>query len=142
MLAGLSPLIFILAGVPVSVTGPALVMPAQPDPAHMEVAWPTSQMAMYTEVLMDDGTHWQVPRVPKRLSNGSVSFTLKPPTSTAVTTFVVAKADLETPMWWVGEVIETPPGEDPELPGPVTPEVPTDPATILPQPPVEPPAEG
>ena len=139
MLAALSPMIYFMAAVPVAVTGPTTVLPAQPDPAHAEVLWPTSQIAMYTSVLMADGTRWQVPRVPKRLNDGSVSFTLKSPVSTAVTTYVVAKNDLDTPIWWVGEKIETPPGEDPVLPG-TEPDMPSDPTP--PTQPVEPPAEG
>ena len=141
MLAALSPLIFILAGVPVSVTGPASVLPAQPDPAHMEVIWPTSQIAMYTSVLMDDGSRWEVPRVPRRLSNGSISFTLRPPNSATVTTYVVARSDLDTPMWWVGPaIVQVEPGSDPTVPG-EPPEVPTDGVPPSPEP-SQPPAEG
>lgn len=131
MLAALSPLIYLMASVPVAVTGPTTVLPAKPDPAHAEVLWPTSQIAMYTNVLMADGSRWQVPRVPKRLGDGSVSFTLKSPVSTAVTTYVVAKNDLDTPIWWVGEVIQEPVGEDPIILNPPPPDMPSEPTTLM-----------
>lgn len=102
-----------LGGVNVTVTGPTAVLPAQPDPAHPEVLWKTSQVAMYAQVLMDNGQRWMV-KSTKRLPDQSIMVSLKPPTTTILTNVYVPVGDLEEPIWWIGEVVVNEPLPDPD----------------------------
>jgi hypothetical protein len=104
--------VMVLGGVTVSVTGPNTVMPKEPDSGHMEVVWPTSQIGMYSSVLMSNGTRWTVTRT-RSLANGDFVITMKGPGSSITLNITVPQADLATPIWWVGELPPSPPAEEP-----------------------------
>lgn len=146
--AGLSAVIT-LGGVPIQVSGAATTLPKQPDPAHMEVVWPTSQLAPNTSVLMDDTTRWVV-KVARRLPNGAVQVSIQPDKKSKImTNIIVGKTDLDKKIWWVGDLGAPPvpdnPKDKPEpqpRPTPPTPgpRVPTPPPVPVPTPdPNEPP---
>lgn len=117
-----------IVGVPVTVTGPYDVMPMTPDSAHPEVVWPTSRVALYTSVLMDNGIRWVVTRVPRRLADGSVQVTLTAPGSPSSSTITVPRDFVDTPIWWVDEVApEPPPPPGPPTEDPGEPENPPNP---------------
>lgn len=119
-----------LGGVQVQVSGPTAVMPMPPDAAHMDVVWPTSQVAMYTSVLMSDNSRWSV-KTTRRTTAGDIQVSLKPPTSNTLTIITVPKADLEVPIWWVGEVMPEPTVDDPaDVPGDIPPPPVTEPPTL------------
>jgi hypothetical protein len=102
--------IYVLAGVPLNVTGPSAILPMQPDPAHMEVVLPTTSIDAGSSILMSDGSRWTV-RSKRGLSSGAVQVALKPPSSSTLTTLTVPPVSVTTPIWWVGEIEEPP--EDP-----------------------------
>lgn len=106
--------VIMLGGVQVQVAGPISVLPTPPDVEHPEVLWPTSRMAMYTSVLMTDGTRWTVYPVPRYTQAGDVALTLRALVPSRVTLILTVPRDhLGTEIWWVGEVPPARPGGQP-----------------------------
>jgi hypothetical protein len=112
--------------VSVSVTGPYDTMPRQPDADHLDLIRPTDQMALNLSVLMDDGSRWTVVRVPRRVAGGAISVTLQRPGTPVPTTITVPRDDVSTAIWWVGEAMPEPGGEEPGPDQPEEPEQPQD----------------
>lgn len=141
--------VFSLGGVPVQLSGVTSVLPKQPALEHPEVLWSTNQIMPATSILMQDETRWVV-KTKQRLSSG-IRIILVPPASPQTQLGVTVGLDAaDSPIWWVGEVVEQGPVNDPGDTGtsdPTNPdgEVPTPPPTDPTEPPTDgstPPGEG
>ena len=120
-----------LGGVQVQVVGPAIVKPAQPRTGETGI-WPTSRMALYTSVLMDDGKRWTVFPVPRYTQAGDVVVGLRAPVpSRATLELTVPAANLDVPIWVVGRPLpsSTPAGQPTEEHHNTPPPLPPDTAT-------------
>lgn len=119
---------FTLGGVPLQVSGASSVLPMQPDAAHPEVLVSTSNLYPATSVLMADNTRWVV-KANQRVSVG-IRVILVPPNSPQTQLGLTVPSNaVDTPIWWVGEVIDNPPPEDPGTEDPTNPDgdIPGDP---------------
>lgn len=132
-----------IGGVPVQVAGPVAVLPKEPVIEHPEVLWSTAQIMPATSILMTDNSRWVVKA--KQTTGTGTRVVIVPMAGNVTLMITVPAASINTPIWWVGEVVENPgpadpgTGEDPnENPdGPVTPPPPPpdDPPPTDPPPP-------
>lgn len=136
--------VFTLGGVPVQTAGATSVLPMQPSIDHPEVLLSTNDLTPATSVLMEDNSRWVV-KAKQSVSSGVRVILVPPASSKTQLGLTVPSNAVDTPIWWVGEVIETPPTEDPGTEDPTNPEGdPTDPNTppTDPETPPPPPENG
>lgn len=133
---------FSLGGVPVQLSGATAILPMQPPPDHPEVVWSTAQIMPATSILMQDNTRWMV-KAKQQVSTGTRVILVPPNSPQTQLGVTVPNNAVNTPIWWVGEIIETPPAEDPGTEDPTNPDgdtpgdpdtPPTDPDTPPPPP--------
>lgn len=126
ILGTFSGLTFDLNGVTLEVANNPAAYPAQADPDHPEWCWPTSILAMRTEVLMTDGNYWSLNRPPNFLQDGRIQVSIKPRIGTRIAVFNVPADSLDLPIWNCGRPIPTPePSPEP---------TPVDPSDMPPEP--------
>lgn len=99
MAGALAALVVVLGGVTVNQIG--ATSPKEPTEDGEAYLWPTDKVYYNLKIQMTNGELWAVKPMPVINADGSITITLKRPTTQVFTTKItVGAADVHTRIWW------------------------------------------